>query len=123
MKHRLIAAIVAVVAAFGLAGTSTGAAVAATRSYAATYCTVSPDSKARLTVSRWYNTTSRRWTYHLDMSSRVGVGPDYFQSALYFDGARQSSTNDRYKYSTRAWHKVKGRWRVGATWVSCQVLI
>jgi hypothetical protein len=113
VKKPLTAALAAVTAGAALAVVGpVGAASAATTNYKAARCSVSPDGKARLSVTRWDDTTYRYRRYHLDLNSSYGaLIPDYYQKALYFDGVKQTGTNDVYKnvpiYTT---HTIKGTW-------------
>lgn len=92
--------------------------------YFARSCAVSPDGKARLSVTNWGIATGQR--YHIDMNStRYPVG--YYQKAIHIDGgARIAGTNDVYRdYAARyATHTFKGVWFLSnGRAVSCTVTL
>lgn len=84
-------------------------------------CWVSPDQKARLSVTRYrYN---NGWRIHSDLNSSIPiVGAKYYQYKIYVNGSALSGTDDQYTFipnNTTA--TVKGEWTVNGVRVSCSV--
>lgn len=72
-------------------------------------CWVSPDQKARLSVSRY--AVSGGVEYHMDLNSSTGaLTPKYYQLSITFDGAGVSGTNDVYRKVSGGTHTITGHW-------------
>lgn len=89
--------------------------------YYSTSCSVDPAGKARMSVTNWDIPSGQR--YHIDLSSYIGVGTDYYQKAIYINGVLLSGgTDDRYwddsgRYDSNTF---KGVWTTSAGFtVSC----
>jgi hypothetical protein len=86
-------------------------------------CWVSPDQYARLSVTKYASGSG--YQYHMDLNSSTPVlGTKYYQQNIFFDGVRQSGTDDIYKNVSGGSHTVKGTWTMsnGST-ATCQVTL
>ena len=89
--------------------------------YSAKSCSVSPDGKARLSVTNW-DLNSKTQRYHMDINGMT-YPVAYYPVAIYFNGVRQNGTSDIYKNVSpvSSINTIKAVWRVGLTQVSCSV--
>ena len=85
-------------------------------------CWVSPDQKARLSVTRYrYN---NGWRIHSDLNSSIPlVGLKYYQYAIYFNGSKLAGTDDQYTFlPNNTVPTLKGEWTTSSgVRVSCSV--
>lgn len=84
-------------------------------------CWVSPDQKARLSVTRYrYN---NGWRIHSDLNSSIPViGAKYYQYKIYLNGSALPGTDDQYSfYPNNTVATLKGEWTVNGVRISCTV--